>query len=148
MKKPKQGYSLVEIIVVLAVAAILLSVGTVALLGYQRNLAMRQGISVVVADLTRARSQARKTSQDWQVVLTSNQNTYQIQRAGVTVQTVTLPAGVRIGNVGGSKTVQYTAPYGLRPQGSSSLEVPVVGTGSRQGKINVVGITGKVVVVE
>lgn len=149
MKLRRKGYSLVEIIVALAVAAIVLGIGSVTLIGYQRNLATRQGVATVVADLTRARSQARKTSQDWQVVFSSNQTSYQIQRAGVTVQTVSLPTGVRIGNLSTSpQTVQYTAPYGLRPQGSSSLEVPVLGLGQRQGKINIVGITGKVVVIE
>ena len=143
----RRGYSLVELIVVLAVLAILLGVGSVTLLGYQRTLALRQGVATVFADLTRARAQSRKTSQDWQVVLTSNQSSYVVRRAGVADQTVELPRGVRIGDVGGVPLiVQYSAPYGLRPQGSSSLVIPLQGTG-RQGRINVVGISGKVVVV-
>ena len=144
----KQGLSLVEIIIALAVLGILLAVGSVSLINYQRTLQMRQGIATIVADLNRARSQSRKSSQDWQLILTRNQGSYQIQRSGQPSQTVMLPSGVRIGDIGATPlAIQYSAPYGLRPLGSSSLSIPILGPNNRSGRINIVGIMGKVVVV-
>jgi len=141
------GLSAIEIIVVLAILAILLGMGYVSFLRYQRNLVLQEAATQVASDLLQLRSQARRTSSDYEFTATQNTPNYRRGPAGSPTNT-TLPAGVSfvLGQAASfPSTLTFRAPDGtVINAGNSSFGL--LGPGGNKRCVNVIGITGKVII--
>lgn len=152
----RQGLSLLELLIVLAVLGVLLGVGFVSLRSYQQSLIIREAAAQVATELVTIRQQARRQSLDFCFqAISIPGNAYRVgRRAGTGASTScgdlslparTLPPGVRfIDAVGGLTTVTFHAPYGT--PSASNRGFHLEGPGGRRLDVNMVGVTGKVVV--
>ncbi len=136
-----QGFTLLELLLVIAILGIIAGVLGWSLLGNLRAAQLRDAASQLGADLRAARSDTLKSGQSVTVTTTLNASTYTVQR-GADTRTRTLPAGVQV-SAQTAATVQYRAPSGVT-DGSGviwTLRHPASG---RQTQIRVLGLTGKV----
>jgi prepilin-type N-terminal cleavage/methylation domain-containing protein len=144
----KQGVSLVEFLIALAVLGILLGAGFVSLRSYQQSLIIREAATQVATELQGIRQQARRQSVNFTFQASANGNTYRAGRSSnlASLPSKSLPSGVVFQSVpSGGGIVRFDAPYGIVSSGANGSYV-LRGPGNRVLNINVVGRTGKVVV--
>lgn len=134
-----RGVSLLEILVFLAVLALLLGLGGSWWQGLRQELRLREAVAQFSTDLARARAEARRQSQDWRVEVREPGGSYWMGPAGNLVER-NLPGGVSFSGAG---QVTFVAPYGLLDVADRQF---TLGLGTRTVKVNVVGLTGKVVI--
>jgi type IV pilus assembly protein PilA len=139
-KKPMKprGFSLLEILLVVAVMGILVGAGAMSFLRYQRVLVVREAAAQLSTDLLALRTQSRRVSQNRSFSATVNTRNYTSNGVGKT-----LPVGVTFTQV--PTTVTFTAPYGL-VSGTTSVGFVLQGLGGHSMQVSVVGASGKVVV--
>lgn len=135
----RNGLTLVEFLVALALLGVLLGLGGLWWQGFREEVRLREAASQFALDLQRARAEARRQSRDWRVEVSPG-GQYRLGPATGSLDPRSLPHGVTFEGAG---AVVFQAPYGL-------LDVPnysfTLRLGSRQARVNVVGLTGKVVV--
>lgn len=139
----RAGFTLLEVLIVLAVLGIVFAIGFVNLRGWVLGNALREGASQVGADLERLRSNAWRHNTDGRMVIGSGGSTYILVLSGSsTVQT--LPGGVTL-SADNAGDIQYNAPYGeLSEATPRTLTLSVAGL-ERDEKLYLVGVTGKVI---
>ncbi|GGM17995.1 pilus assembly FimT family protein [Deinococcus aerophilus] len=144
-----QGFTLLEILVVLAIIGILMGIFSVNLIKSIRTAELREAATQVATDLRWARSQAQRGSTDIVLVLpgSAGNTTYKVDTV-----TKTLPNNVRVickttCGSGTTTNVTYQAPYGELGAGATgsvyTLRSPVSGINDLE--IRIVGVTGKVI---
>jgi type IV pilus assembly protein PilA len=137
----KKGFTLIEILIVLAVVGILLAIGSINLVAYQRRLNIEQATTQVATDLSRARMDARRTNQTIEFIANEDQATYEYGPVGDR-RTVNLPEGISF--VAGLN-VSFNPPYGVLNLPNSFLQM----SGYDQTRqVNLIGVMGKVVIRE
>ncbi len=137
----RRGFTLIEVLVTLAVLAILLGLSATGLSQYRKRLALNQAATQLATDLNRARSQARRTSTRQAVSAPNGATRYTIASPGRTVVRG-LPGGVRFYR---GATVTFYPPYGNTD--ATPKQFVLEGVGGERVFVNVVGIGGKAVVV-
>ena len=140
-----EGFTLVELLLVLVIVGILVSLGSGPYLEAQRRAHLREAAVQFAADLQRARGAAQRHSQDASVTLDADASSYTLTLGGV-VAARRLPHGARVEVERGSGVVSYTAPYG---EVNSALNKRFVISSARTDAVRyvkVIGVTGKVIV--
>lgn len=147
----RQGFTLLEILVVLAIIGILLGIFGLNLIRSIRTAELREAATQVATDFRRARAQAQRGSVGMTVsVLRTGGNTYTVTsltggtKSRAVPNNVTLKCKTNCGT-GLNTAVSYQAPYGeLGATGSVfTLQSPVIGI--QDLEIRIVGVTGKVI---
>lgn len=162
MKRVSSGFTLIEILIVLAILGVLMGIFGLSYLRSLRAAEVREGANQIAADLRAARASSQRQSQnaslswaDGMVALT----TYSVALPSVTTpQTRTLPRGVTFRCVtgggcptalGGVRTLTYSAPYGEMTTTingtrfiveSQTPNIPSI-------EVRVVGVTGRIMLV-
>jgi prepilin-type N-terminal cleavage/methylation domain-containing protein len=136
----QRGFSLIELLIVLAILAVVMVIGYASLRPLMLDSRVRSAAAEVATSLQRARSFAQRQNVDatWELV---NANTYRLVLDTRVVEH-TLPEGLTFTAPSPGTQITYTAPYGERA--SAAVKVVVSGYG-RQSEIRVVGVTGKVI---
>lgn len=145
----RQGFTLLELLVVLGIIAILTGAFSLNLIRSIRTAELREVATQVATDFRRARSQAQRGSRDVVLVLpgTAGGTSYKVD----TVQKV-LSKGVKVFckttcGSGATTNVTYQAPYGELGAGATgsvyTVRSPVSGIADLE--IRIVGVTGKVI---
>ena len=138
------GFTLIEMLIVLAILAVIFLMGTFLFFGLNRRTTVRQGLSEIAATLNRARSESQRYNTN--VTFTLTGSNYTLTRGGVT-RTYTFPTAVATTAVSGSPTtVTYLAPYGEVQQTGTAFRVRSTTNTAVSGVVGVVGLTGKVVI--
>jgi prepilin-type N-terminal cleavage/methylation domain-containing protein len=135
--KSKQGFTLLELLIVLSILAILLGLAANGYVRYRSRLELRQAQQVLVQELNRARSDARRLSQTQSISWTDK-----ILIIGTREISLSDSGLVRLQNLNGQTTLNYTAPYGRIL--ASEYKFELRGRGDITNMVYVYGVTGKV----
>lgn len=141
MKRSK-GFTMIEILVVIAIIGILASIFGWNMINSYRRAQLSEAQATVATELTRARSQSQRSSTDQTVTWTAS-------TINIGTKAVPVPNGTLIANAVPASAYKYTAPYGefTVPTGADPgliLEL-VDATGRYHTAVIAMGVTGKVV---
>ncbi len=139
MKKTKSfGFTLMEILAVIAVIGIITAVVMPTYIQQAKQQQLRQSSTQLASDLARARSQSIKLNTNTSLSLTGTGYNIVIGTQAPTSRT--WPAGVSLQNQNnGPTSVQYTAPLA---QSSNSAYWILTGFGQSR-TVRVLGVTGR-----
>lgn len=140
--KRSDGFTLIEILVVIGIIGILLDIFGTNLINSIRRANLQEAQTVVATEFTRARSIAQRSSSDQPITWTAN-------TLNIGSKSVPVPNGAQIVNAAPASAYTYTAPHGefLAPTGQPEglmLEL-VDATGRYHTAVIALGVTGKVV---
>lgn len=129
------GFTLLELLVVLAVLGVLLALATPSYLRWRDASLLRQAQTLVAAELDRARSEAKRTNSPRSVTWTATSFAGRPLEGGVTIASP-------------PQTVTYVQPYGTLQAVGGTLPAYEITLrrGTRSAPVRVVGVFGKAVV--
>ena len=136
--KKRQALTMLELILSIAIVALLLSIAALGILRYKSRLELKTAEQILIQGLRRVRSEARVSSLDQEIsflehsFVVKNKNFEKEYSLG----------NVRLTKLKGSKTLKYSAPYGKTGAGNFEFELSLQ-NGSKTG-VYVFGVTGKV----
>lgn len=150
-----RGFTLIEILVVLAILGIVLALGFSGYTRWARNVEVRAAAAQLSADLNRVRTTAQRSSANSSLRFDSAQAyTLVLPAASGGEQGRTLPVGVQVrtypaeASVVG-KTVTYQAPYAeLSADSPTALTLSRQQSGFQKVRVGLAGLTGTVVISE
>lgn len=151
----RAGFSLVEILIILAGMGLLMGMATVSLQGLRERTGVRQAATDYAVILRQARTLAQRYNANVTVQLTglsgglaNGYSLTQVRSSGSVTQTYSMPSGVRAKAAvsGGETTLTYQAPYGEVVSTGLSIRFESSRNNSVGVTVGAVGLTGKVVV--
>lgn len=153
----RHGFTLIEILIVLAILGILMGIFGLSYLRSIRAAEVREGANQIAGDLRAARASAQRRSAPgafkWAGAGNLTGYTVEIPSGTTTPKTATLPRGVTFKCLDGcpaAQTLTYNAPYGEMTSTingtrfiveSQTPNIPSI-------EVRVVGITGRVMLVK
>jgi prepilin-type N-terminal cleavage/methylation domain-containing protein len=135
----RSGISLMEVLIVVAVISVLMTVGFMAFRRYTASTELRAAQQTVVQAINRARSDARRLSQNRVVQWTATGIGSNDTVANIVPQS--LSDSGRVSITSGTNTITYIAPNG-RTNGTT-FNIILQGREGLQATVRVVGVTGK-----
>jgi prepilin-type N-terminal cleavage/methylation domain-containing protein len=152
--KPQQGFTLIEVLLVLALIGIIGGIGFNEWLGASKRGAVRSAAVQIAADLERVRSSARRYNTNATLTRSTNANKYTLLINGNSSE-IDMPEGTETTVQNGTLTgtdlvVQYTAPNAeldtISMNNPPEIKVGLINQpGVPPIYVKVIGVTGKVV---
>lgn len=145
----RAGFTLVEILIVLAVMGIIMALATVNLQGLRERTQVRQAATDFAVLLRQARTLAQRYNANATVALTTTGYTLtQTRSSGTVTQTYTIPTGIEAvaTATGGETSITYRAPYGEVVSTGLSITFRSKRSTNLSVLVGAVGLTGKVVI--
>lgn len=138
-----QGVSLIEILIVLAIIAILTAIIFTSWRSQYAKLQFTNSIQTVVTELYRARSEARRSSRNVTLAWSDANNSMTIlDENGDVVRKIQLPQDI-VSLSSGAGQITYLAPYGRVLEDTDQF-IRLTDAKGNQQDILIIGITGKV----
>ncbi len=141
--KARAGFSLIELLVVMAIAGIIFSIVTIAWKNYYQKLQFSNSVQIFVQELYRTRSDSRRSSDN--VTLTWDAATKTLQTTNSSselLRTKSLPLK-QLDITTGSGAITYTAPFGRVVTNTDQYIRLDDGNGNIRD-ILIIGVTGKI----
>lgn len=133
------GFSLLELLVILAVLGILMGLGTPSYLTWRANAVVTEATQQFARDIDQQRTQAKRTNAPRSIRVASS-STYELNG-----RTVSLPAGVSFASASPTVII-FLPPYGTKDTAVDTYRLVSASRPSIGRTIRVVGVTGKVVI--
>lgn len=138
-----QGFSLVEILVVLAIIAVLATLVFTSWRGQYAKLQFTNSVQTVVTELYRARSEARRSSRNVTFSWNDLNNTLTVLDENNNIlRTTKLPQNV-VSLSSGAGQITYLAPFGRVLENNDQF-IRVTDIKGNQRDILIIGVTGKI----
>ena len=140
----KQGFSLLELLIVCTIIAILIAVGFVSFRSATQRARLTEASTQVVADLQRVRSAAQRYNQNASFSTTAATVTSYSILLNNQTYTYKLPAGTQLASTN-KLNIGYNAPFGeVNGAPNVELTVSLQNQPTETRKVKVLGVTGKV----
>lgn len=143
------GFSLIEMLIVMAILSILLAIGAMSYINWRDSEHFRESQRTLLDAINRARVDSRRTSQDQTISWDENMsNSIIIENGAADPLTIELPYGVTFETLtGDGSTISYTyqAPFGR--VGGTNFALGLYGKGDRKAILYIYGVTGKTALV-
>ncbi len=149
-----QGFTLLEVIVVVAVLGVLFAIGGFYSVRYRDISALRETQSQLVKDFERARAYSKRYSYDYKITIDVANNKYDIApKSGVTGYPEihskpinnTKFTSLLLGGTSSTADIIYSAPLGRLDSKNVSIEIGFISGNTIKTKIDFVGVTGLVI---
>ncbi len=157
-KRLNQGFTLLELLVVIFVLGVILAFGIGGILREQRVQQLRQVQTQLATDIERARSLARRYSYNYRGTLTIATGVYAFEPVNFAGAVVTgvptvsgkLSASIKIMSTKPPATTSlvfgYTGPFGRLSAGASNVSIQIgYGVGQLKTSVDLIGVTGQVI---
>ena len=139
----KKGFSLIELLIVIAIMGILAAMGTALQQRAVQRARIQSATAQLAADLERARSSAQKSNTSASLsVASTTAHSYSLTLNGQAT-TIDLPSQTQV-QVAAPLSITYTAPFG-EVATTAMFTVRAVGSSLPPLYVKVIGVTGKVV---
>lgn len=158
----RNGFTLIEMLLVIAIIGILAAIGLVNYARWRASSAVMEGAQQFAQAVNTARTGAKKANACWQigVVATTATNTqYQIKQyaaacpasssttpAATQTRTYSMPAGTRLVYSSGSSTISFRPPYGTADSSPDEFKVRWASNTAIERNVRLTGIFGKVII--
>jgi len=145
----RSGFTLLEILVVLAVVGVLLGLATPSYLRWRANSITNEAALQFASDIERTRTEAKRRNTRMRIELASGTAAKGYLRIDLTSgarTSISLPRGVRLERLGESMGATFFPPYGTTDAPLRSFAVRWHNDAAITRTIRVVGVTGKVIV--
>lgn len=149
VQRRQSGFTLIEILVVIAIVGILMSLGIVNYIRNVQAAEVRDAAALITSQLRQARAQAQKDSVDMKMSWNAA-GQYGLAPASGTATLRDLPKGVRLRckTTCEGSSVTFGAPFGeLRSATGTVFEIVSPHAGIRSYEVRLVGVTGKAMMV-
>lgn len=143
MRQARAGFSLIELLVIMAIAGIIFSIVAVAWKNYYQKLQFSNATQIFVQELYRTRSDARRSSDN--ITMTWDAATKTLQTTNSSselLRSKSLPLK-KLNIVTGSGTITYSAPFGRVVTDTDQYIRLDDGNGNIRD-ILIIGVTGKI----
>lgn len=142
----QRGFTLVEVLLVMAVLAVVMGVIGLLLVRSLRQTQLREAASQVAGDLRRVRADAQKTGQDSTLTLAATGSSYTMQAGSAASRVIEVPHQLTVTSVSGDSQVTYRPPFGTLGEDGAVWAVQSPAAGELRLYVKIVGITGKVMI--
>jgi type IV pilus assembly protein PilA len=139
--KSKRGFTLIEMLIVVAIVGVLMTVGYMAFQRYIATVELRQAQQTVVQTINQARSEVKKNSSSRTIEWTTTGMKVKKNASDTAPKVYSLSDSGRV-KITASGTMTYIAPYGRRSN-SASVTITLEGRDGRQATVRVIGVAGK-----
>jgi type IV pilus assembly protein PilA len=134
----RRGFTMIEIIIVLAVLAILLAIATPNYQRWRASVQVQQMAQQLAQDISKQRSEARRTNTSKTLTVASNQ--YSLNG-----NTITMPSTISL-TPDASTSLTFAPPYGSSGSPLRTFTLTWKSNTSIERKVRVVGVMGKVII--
>jgi len=153
----KQGFTLIEVLVVITILGILMALGFGSYTRWRASSAVIEGAQQFARDVDRTRTSAKRENACWQIKLTtsSDSSTYQLLSftnsdctgTASRTQNRTLPTGTRLSFLSGNpEYINFFPPYGTTDSANNKYEVKWAANSLIKRAVHVSSILGKTVI--
>jgi prepilin-type N-terminal cleavage/methylation domain-containing protein len=149
MRHTRAGFTLLEMLVVMAIIGILGALIANTMIGFRQTQRVREAQSQIVQDIERIRQYARRYNVQYRITFDSANRSYNAVARDIDNAVLTdlpqingqLPTGIGY-SILKSTTLDLTGPFGRMDAASTCLELELSGT-TKYGEIGIYGVTGR-----
>jgi prepilin-type N-terminal cleavage/methylation domain-containing protein len=135
----RRGFSMIEIIVVMAILTILMSIAMPNYRRWRANVQVRQAAEQLAQDINKQRSEARRTNSTRTISFGSNSYT-------LNGSTYAMPSTIVFEPVDSTTDLSFQSPYGTSTEPLRTFKIRWANDSSIEHTVRVVGVMGKVII--